>query len=126
MKTIATMKAPGAIGPYSQGVIAGNLVFTSGQLPINTATGALETEDIRRAARYSLENCRAVLEAAGTALGNVAKTTVFLTDMADFGAFNEVYAAFFAGAGDPPARSCVQVAALPKEAKIEIEMIAAL
>jgi 2-iminobutanoate/2-iminopropanoate deaminase len=126
MKTIATTKAPGAIGPYSQGVVAGNLVFTSGQLPINTATGVLETEDIRRAARYSLENCRAVLEAAGAALGNVAKTTVFLTDMADFGAFNEAYAAFFAGTGDPPARSCVQVAALPKGAKIEIEMIASL
>jgi 2-iminobutanoate/2-iminopropanoate deaminase len=126
MKTIATAKAPGAIGPYSQGVIAGNLVFTSGQLPINTATGALETEDIRRAARYSLENCRAVLEAAGAALSNVAKTTVFLTNMADFGAFNEAYAAFFAGIGDPPARSCVQVSALPKGAKIEIEMIASL
>ncbi|GHU26036.1 RidA family protein [Spirochaetia bacterium] len=121
-KVIETKKAPGAIGPYSQGIDAGTLVFTSGQLPISMANGELESADIRQATRNSLENCKAILEAADSSLDKVVKTTVFLTDLADFGAMNEVYATFFPG--NPPARSCVQVAALPKGAKVEIEVIA--
>lgn len=121
-KVIETKKAPGAIGPYSQGIDTGSLVFTSGQLPINTATGELETADIKKAAAYSLENCKAILEAAGSSLDRVIKTTVFLTDLGDFASVNEVYGTYFPGS--PPARSCVQVAALPKGAKIEIEMTA--
>jgi 2-iminobutanoate/2-iminopropanoate deaminase len=123
MKVIQTSAAPAAIGPYSQGIDAGTLVFTSGQLPINTATGELETADIKKATKNSLDNCKAVLEAASVSLSHVVKTTVFLTDLADFAAMNEVYATYFPD--NPPARSCVQVAALPKGAKIEIEVIAA-
>ncbi|MDR3051108.1 MAG: RidA family protein [Oscillospiraceae bacterium] len=123
-QAIQTDKAPGAIGPYSQGISAGRLVVTSGQLPINMATGGLETQNIREAARYALQNVQAVLQAAGAGMDAVIKTTVFLTDLADFAAVNEVYATFF---GDtPPARSCVQVTALPKGAHIEIEAIASL
>ncbi len=121
-QVLSTNGAPGAIGPYSQGIAAGNLVFTSGQLPINMATGEMESADIGAATRYSLENVRAILQAAGLEMANVVKTTVFLTDMADFAAANEAYAAFFPG--EPPARSCVQVAALPKGARVEIEAIA--
>jgi 2-iminobutanoate/2-iminopropanoate deaminase len=122
MTAITTKKAPGAIGPYSQGASAGSIVCTSGQLPVDAASGALETADIGKAARLSLENCKAVLEAGGAALADVVKTTVFLTDLADFAAMNEVYASYFSE--NPPARSCVQVAALPKGAKVEIEMLA--
>ncbi|MDR3284412.1 MAG: RidA family protein [Treponema sp.] len=123
MKTpITTPKAPAAIGPYSQGIETAQFVYTSGQLPVDMETGALEIADIRKAAKYSLENCKAVLEAAGASLKDVVKTTVFLTDLADFAAMNEVYAGYFPA--DPPARSCVQVAALPKGAKIEIELLA--
>lgn len=123
MKTvIATDKAPGAIGPYSQGISIGELVFTSGQLPLDMATGELELADIRKATRHSLANVQAILESAGTSMAQVVKTTVFLTDMADFAAMNEEYATFFAE--NPPARSCVQVAALPKGVKVEIEAIA--
>ncbi|MDR2783017.1 MAG: RidA family protein [Treponema sp.] len=119
---ITTGKAPGAIGPYSQGVAADAVMYTSGQLPIDMATGVLETADIKKAARASLENCKAILEAGGASLKDVVKTTVFMTDLADFAAMNEVYVSYFTE--DPPARSCVQVAALPKGAKIEIEMLA--
>ena len=119
---IATQQAPGAIGPYSQGIAAGNLVFTSGQLPIDMCSGELESADIALATRYALENVRAVLQAAGADLAQVVKTTVFLTDLADFAAMNAAYAEFFAH--EPPARSCVQVAALPKGARIEIEAVA--
>lgn len=123
MKTvIATDKAPGAIGPYSQGISAGELVFTSGQLPIDMATGELELADIRKATRNSLANVQAILESAGASMAQVVKTTVFLTDMADFAAMNEEYAAFFTE--NPPARSCIQVAALPRGVKVEIEAIA--
>ncbi len=121
-QAVVTQRAPGAIGPYSQGIATGQMIFTSGQLPIDMRTGALETADIAAAARYSLENVRAILEAAGATLEDVVKTTVFLTDLADFAAVNEVYASFFKG--EPPARSCVQVAALPKGAGVEIEAVA--
>lgn len=123
MKTvIATDKAPGAIGPYSQGISVGELVFTSGQLPLDMTTGELEMDDIREATRHSLANVQAILESAGTSMTQVVKTTVFLTDMADFAAMNEVYATFFGE--NPPARSCIQVAGLPKGVKVEIEAIA--
>ncbi len=120
---IATDRAPGAIGPYSQGIAIGDFVFTSGQLPIDMHSGELETADIGKAARYAMENVSAILAQAGLTTANIVKTTVFLTDLADFSAVNEVYATFFAA--EPPARSCVQVAALPKGARIEIEAIAA-
>ena len=118
---IVTPDAPAAIGPYSQGIIAGSLVFTSGQLPA-TSGGTLILDDVAEATRQSLTNVRAVLEAAGARLEDVVKITIYLRDMADFAAVNEVYAGFFE---DPaPARSCVQVARLPKDAPIEIEAIA--
>ncbi|MDR2109785.1 MAG: RidA family protein [Spirochaetaceae bacterium] len=121
-KVITTEKAPKAIGPYSQGIAAGNFVYTSGQLPIDAATGELEKSDIKKAAKNSLENCRAILEAAGLSLKDVVKTLVFMTDLSEFTAMNEVYASYFAE--NPPARSCIQVAALPLGAKIEIEVVA--
>jgi 2-iminobutanoate/2-iminopropanoate deaminase len=121
-KALSTSAAPAALGPYSQGIDASGLVFTSGQLPIGP-NGALETADIAKATGYCLQNVRAVLEAAGLGLQNVVKTTVFLTDLNDFAAMNEAYAAYFPDT--PPARSCVQVAALPKGATVEIETIAA-
>jgi 2-iminobutanoate/2-iminopropanoate deaminase len=121
-KSISTEKAPKAVGPYSQGIDAGSFVFTSGQLPIDMATGQIEKDDITKAARNSLENCGAVLKQAGLSFKDVVKTTVFMTDLSGFAAMNEVYAAYFTG--EEPARSCVQVAALPLGAKIEIEMIA--
>ncbi len=120
--SVSTPKAPAAIGPYSQGISTGSMLFTSGQLPIDMSTGLLETEDIRRATVFALDNVKAILEAGGTGLESVVKTVVFLTNLADFAAMNEVYASYFAD--PPPARSCVQVAALPKGAAIEIEAIA--
>ena len=124
MKTvISTEKAPAAIGPYSQGIQAGNLIITSGQLPINPATGAFP-ETIEEQTRQSLENCKAVLAASGAGMENVIKTTVFLSDMSNFAAMNGVYATFFEGAC--PARSAVEVARLPKDALVEIECIAVL
>ncbi|MCI5625380.1 MAG: RidA family protein [Clostridiales bacterium] len=122
-QAISTEKAPSAIGPYSQGIKAGNLVITSGQLPLDPATGAFP-EGIEAQTRQSLTNCKAVLEAAGATMADVIKTTVFLSDMNDFAAMNGVYATFFEGAC--PARSAVQVARLPKDAMVEIECIAAL
>ena len=124
MKTvISTEKAPAAIGPYSQGIQAGSLIITSGQLPIDPATGAFP-ETVEEQTCQSLENCKAVLAAAGAAMGNVIKTTVFLSDMNNFAAMNGVYATFFEGAC--PARSAVEVARLPKDALVEIECIAVL
>ena len=124
MKTvISTQNAPAAIGPYSQGIQAGSLIITSGQLPINPATGAFP-ETIEEQTRQSLENCKAVLAAAGAGMENVIKTTVFLSDMNNFAAMNGVYATFFEGAC--PARSAVEVARLPKDALVEIECIAVL
>ena len=122
-QAISTEKAPSAIGPYSQRIKAGNLVITSGQLPLDPATGAFP-EGIEAQTRQSLTNCKAVLEAAGATMADVIKTTVFLSDMNDFAAMNGVYATFFEGAC--PARSAVQVARLPKDAMVEIECIAAL
>lgn len=121
-KIIATTAAPAAIGPYSQGVDGGGIVVTSGQLPIDTATGAFAEGGIAGQTRQSLENVKAVLAQAGLGLENVIKTTVFLKDMNDFAAMNEVYASFFPG--EPPARSAVEVARLPKDALVEIEAIA--
>ena len=122
-KGIATDNAPAAVGPYSQGIISDNVVFTSGQLPAK-ANGELVTDDIAAATRQSLENVRSVLAAANAKMDDVMKVTIFLTDMGNFTAVNEVYKEFFGEV--PPARSCVQVAALPKGAPIEIEAIARL
>ena len=119
---IATENAPGAIGPYSQAVKAGNMVFCSGQIPINVATGEFVSDDVAEQTRQVLTNLSAVLEAAGTSLNNVVKTTVFLADMNDFTAMNEVYAEFFSE--NKPARATVQAARLPKDARVEIECIA--
>ena len=120
---ISTVKAPSAIGPYSQGVKLGNLLFTSGQIPLNPQTGELETE-IKEATKRSMENIKAILNEAGTSLEKVIKTTIFLKDINDFAAVNEVYSTFFSA--NPPARSCVEVGKLPKDALIEIEAIAHL
>ena len=118
---ISTEKAPVAIGPYSQAVRKGNLLITSGQLPIDMATGAFP-EGIAAQTAASLTNCRSILEAAGASLADVIKTTVFLSDMNNFGAMNEVYKQFFTE--NYPARSAVEVARLPKDALVEIECIA--
>ncbi len=122
MNVIETKAAPAAIGPYSQGRVAGGLVFTSGQLPMDPVSGELRNGDIATAARQVLKNVQAVLQAGGADLNTVVKTTVFLKNMADFQAFNAVYAEFFKAPF--PARSCVQVAALPKDALVEIEAVA--
>jgi 2-iminobutanoate/2-iminopropanoate deaminase len=119
--SIATEKAPAAIGPYSQGIKSNGMVFVSGQLPVNPETGELLTE-IAAATRQSLTNLAAVLAAGGCTMDQVVKTTVFLSDLKDFVAMNEVYSEFFKT--NPPARSTVQVAALPKGAVVEIEAIA--
>ncbi len=123
-KVISTALAPAAIGPYAQAVATGDLVITSGQLPINPATGAFP-EGIAEQTRQSLENVKAILAQAGTGMDRIIKTTVFLSDMNNFGAMNEVYATFFTE-GNYPARSAVEVARLPKDALVEIEVIAAL
>lgn len=124
MNEISTEKAPAAIGPYSQAIDSGaRIVFVSGQLPIDPATGAFPEGGVVEQTRQSLTNARAILEAAGLGLANVVKTTVFLADMADFGAMNEVYASFFSA--PYPARSAVAVKTLPKGALVEIECIAA-
>ena len=119
-KIIATEKAPGAIGPYSQGWVVGDMVFTSGQIPVDPATGEI-AEGIAAQAEQSCKNVGAILEAAGIGYENVVKTTCFLADMADFAAFNEVYARYFVS---KPARSCVAAKALPKGVLCEIEAIA--
>lgn len=124
MKPIQTEKAPAAIGPYSQAIDSGaGLVFVSGQLPIDPATGAFPQGGVQEQTRQSLTNAKAILEAAGIGLQNVVKTTVFLADMGDFAAMNEVYSQFFSAPF--PARSAVAVKTLPKGALVEIECIAA-
>lgn len=120
-KVLHTDKAPQAIGPYSQGIQAGTLIFTSGQLPLNPESGELEGE-IQKATRQSLENIKNILESAGTSMDKVVKVVIFLRDMNDFAAMNEAYGTYFPS--NPPARSAVQVARLPKDAIIEIEAIA--
>jgi 2-iminobutanoate/2-iminopropanoate deaminase len=119
---VATDKAPSAVGPYSQAIIADSLVFVAGQVPLDPSTGKLVEGDIQAQTRRSLLNLKAILEAAGTSMDNVVKTTVFLTDMGQFKAMNQVYAEFFPGT--PPARSAVQVGALPLGAEVEIEAVA--
>ncbi len=119
---IATTNAPGAVGPYSQGIRTEQFVYTAGQVPIDPATGTLVTGSIEDQTRRSLENVKAVLEAAGTGLDRAVKMTVFLTDFSNFQRMNAVYAEYFPGS--PPARSAVQVSALPLGAEIEIEAIA--
>ena len=121
-KVISTTKAPSAIGPYSQAVQVGNLIYTSGQIPIDPATGVFAEGGIKEQTRQSLLNVKAILEEAGLTMGNVVKTTVFMADMNDFADMNAVYAEFFT---EPyPARSAVAVKTLPKDALIEIEVIA--
>jgi 2-iminobutanoate/2-iminopropanoate deaminase len=121
-QVISTPKAPAAIGPYSQAIRVGNLIYTSGQIPINPATGQFVEGGIKEQTRQSLTNVKAILEEAGTSMANVIKTTVFMADMADFADMNGIYAEFFA---EPfPARSAVAVKTLPKGALVEIEVIA--
>lgn len=121
MKTIETKKAPAAIGPYSQAIIANGLVYTSGQIPIDPATGLIEASGIEEQTKQVIANLAAVLTAAGSSLDRVVKTTCFLKNIGDFAVFNEIYAEYFTGR---PARSCVEVCALPKGALVEIEVIA--
>lgn len=128
MKTaVSTPKAPAAIGPYSQGVKVDNFLYTSGQVALDPATGQLVSGGIAEQTTRALENLKAVLEAAGSSLGSVVKTTVFLKDMSDFAAMNAVYGRYLAPEGAvAPARSTVEVARLPKDALVEIEVIARL
>ena len=121
MTVISTPKAPGAIGPYSQGIVAGSLVFVSGQTPLHPVDGTIPDGPAAQA-RQTMENVKAVLEAGGSSLAKVVKMTVFLYDIEHFAVVNEVYASYFSGTF--PARSCVQVARLPKDALVEIEAIA--
>ena len=118
---IQTNKAPAAIGPYSQAVVVGNLIFTSGQIPLNPETGVLEDGNITEQTHRVCKNLEAVLNAAGSSLQSAVKTVCFLADMADFSAFNEVYAQYFT---EKPARSCAAVKALPKGALVEVEVVA--
>ena len=120
-KVISTSKAPAAIGPYSQAIQVGNLVFASGQIPIDPATGSFVAGGVKEQARQSLTNVKAILDEAGLTLDNVVKTTVFLADMNDFAAFNEVYGRYFVSL---PARSCVAVKELPKHVLCEVETVA--
>jgi 2-iminobutanoate/2-iminopropanoate deaminase len=123
MKTVvATTSAPAAIGPYSQAIVAGGLVFASGQIPLDPTSGQLVDGDVRLQTRRVLDNLSAVLDAAGSSLDLAVKTTVFLVDLADFATFNEVYATYFTS--EPPARSTIQAAALPRGARVEVEVVA--
>ena len=123
LKKVATDKAPAAIGPYSQGIIANGFLFASGQIPIIPATGAIAEGDITVQAKQVMENIGEILKEAGTDYEHVVKTTCFLADMADFGAFNGVYEKYFTG---KPARSCVAVKQLPKNVLCEVEVIASI
>lgn len=121
MNVIYTKNAPDAIGPYSQAIVAGGLVFTSGQIPINPESGLVEAENVTEQTEQVCKNIKAVLEAAGSSLEKVVKTVCFLNDMGNFAAFNEVYAKYFTG---KPARSCVAVKELPKNVLVEIDTVA--
>lgn len=120
---ISTSKAPAALGPYSQAIRWGDLIFVSGQIPIDPATSQLVGDDVAAQTERVLKNLAAILEAAGASLGQVLKTTVYLRDLNDFGKMNEVYARFFSE--QPPARATVQVARLPRDVSVEIEAVAA-
>lgn len=121
MKKVETKMAPAAIGPYSQAIVVANLIFTSGQIPLNPETGVLEGTEIKEQTHRVCKNLKAVLEASGTSLKKAVKTTCFLSNMDDFAKFNEVYAEYFT---EKPARSCVAVKELPKGALVEVEVIA--
>ena len=123
-KALHTANAPAAIGPYSQAVQAGDTIYVSGQLPVDPATGEFAGDDIASQTKQSLENICAVLASAGAGMENIVKTTVFLKDMEEFGAMNEVYARYFPS--DCPARAAIQVGRLPKDARVEIEAVAVL
>lgn len=123
MKKISTDKAPAAIGPYSQAVIANGMLFTSGQIPLDPASGQVVEGGIKEQAHQVMKNLKALLDEAGTAFENVVKTTCFLADMGDFTAFNEVYSTYFT---EKPARSCVAVKDLPKGVLVEVELIAVI
>ncbi|MCE1226755.1 MAG: RidA family protein [Geobacteraceae bacterium] len=124
MKSIATDKAPAAIGPYSQAVVAGGLLFCSGQIPLDPVSGELVVGTVEQETERVMENLRGVLEAAGTNFDHLVKTTIYLTDMADFAAVNQVYGQYFSTI--KPARATVAVAALPRGARVEIEAVAEL
>jgi 2-iminobutanoate/2-iminopropanoate deaminase len=121
---IATDRAPAAIGPYSQGIRSGNLIFTTGQIPLDPATQQVVASNIKDQTTQVLENLKAVLEAGGSGLERVVKATVFLKDLSDFADMNEVYGAYLAKNGAPPARTTVEVSRLPKDVLIEIDLIA--
>ncbi|MBQ8322934.1 MAG: RidA family protein [Clostridia bacterium] len=123
LKKVATEKAPAAIGPYSQAIVCGEMIFTSGQIPINPASGNVEAQTIEAQTEQVMQNLGAVLSAAGSSFEKAVKTTCFLADIADFAAFNAVYAKYFT---TKPARSCVAVKDLPKGVKVEVEVIATL
>ena len=123
---IQTPSAPAPIGPYNQAVVSGSLIFVSGQIPIDPATGQVVAGDINVQAERVLKNVQAILEAAGSSLARVVKTTVFIKDMNEFAAMNEVYGKFFADKAAAPARSTVEVARLPKDVRVEIEAVAEL
>ncbi len=123
IKKVATEKAPAAIGPYSQAIICGEMVYTSGQIPINPASGKVEAEGIVAQAEQVMKNLGEVLKAAGTSFEKAVKTTCFLADMSDFAAFNGVYGKYFT---TNPARSCVAVKTLPKEVLVEVEVVAVI
>lgn len=120
MKIVSTNNAPGAIGPYSQAVIAGGMVYTSGQIAIDPATGNMVEGGVKEQTEQVCKNVKALLEASGTSIEKVVKTTCFLADMADFAAFNEIYAGYFTG---KPARSCVAAKTLPKGALVEVDTV---
>ena len=121
MKQISTDKAPAAIGPYSQGFVSGNILFSAGQIPLNPSTGEIVGEDISAQTEQVMKNLGAILEASGSSYEKTLKTTCFLSDMGNFAAFNEVYGKYFTG---KPARSCVAVKTLPKNVLVEVEVIA--
>ena len=123
-RIVRTEEAPEAIGPYSQGVVADGFVYTAGQLALDPKTGQLVPGDVRIQTKRVMENIKAILESAGTTLANVVKTTVFLRDMNDFGAMNEIYGSYFQE--NPPVRSTFQVAKLPRDGAVEIEVVALL
>ena len=123
MKVISTKSAPAAIGPYSQAIVAGGFVYTSGQIPLNPETGSIDGKSIEEQSEQAIKNLGAILTEAGSDFSKVVKTTCFLSDIKDFAAFNAVYEKYFTG---KPARSCFQVAALPKNALVEIEAVAVL